>query len=666
MDSDAWTALISNLDIGALRNRASTGQIKAMRSLYWKVFLEYFPNLQLATWPVILQKERSGYTQLKQKFIWDPALESKKEAADLTINNPLSLDEQSPWTQYFQDSELQKTIRQDVERTMPEQSHFRDASVQEMMTNILFIWCKLNPSISYRQGMHELLAPIIHVVDSDKILPTTPVSDTTRIEHKVFDAEYVEHDAFALFDRIMRPAKLWFEVGQEGDLRQGARNQSKFSSSSSKNRQEKPIPIVSLCLHIQNDIVRALDMKFYEHLNSLQIEPQLYGLRWIRLLFGREFLFEDLLVLWDGIFAEDSNLSLVEWICAAMLLLLKDQCLGGDYILVLQKLMKYPTLESLGLTDIPSLIEMAKSLRNNYLSLQTQNRRNNSLSSSPTTNTNSSRKPPTPLSPNNTIIHNNESTAPVLEALESQVSRLHQQSSSFKTRDKGLTRKLDACITLLAEILSKPDDVSISECRNEIEGVMDELGVVKSELDFGTGSSMSILETPVTPSTVAAAGATASATPQEHGTQAQNLAKSAAAYLHNTTESNPYQHKRQQQQQPSQKQQHRRESAPPSNTLDSWISSISTAAQEVDLSKTVKVASDLFSGLFEDASGSSTAATTTTTNSSVAVTGKSTFINPFATIIQARKEDEEMHVPVTAPNPSSSNSTRKVSAGALE
>jgi len=38
-----------------------------------------------------------------------------------------------------------------------------------MMADILFIWTKENADISYRQGMHELLALVIFVVEQDKL-----------------------------------------------------------------------------------------------------------------------------------------------------------------------------------------------------------------------------------------------------------------------------------------------------------------------------------------------------------------------------------------------------------------------------------------------------------------------------------------------------------------
>lgn len=48
--------------------------------------------------------------------------------------------------------------------------------------------------------------------------------------------------------------------------------------------------------------------------------------RWIRLLFGREFPFEDLLALWDKLFAEDPDLELIDMICVSMLLRIRWQC----------------------------------------------------------------------------------------------------------------------------------------------------------------------------------------------------------------------------------------------------------------------------------------------------------------------------------------------------
>ena len=39
-----------------------------------------------------------------------------------------------------------------------------------MMLRILFIYARQTPQLSYKQGMHEILAPIIYVIEKDKII----------------------------------------------------------------------------------------------------------------------------------------------------------------------------------------------------------------------------------------------------------------------------------------------------------------------------------------------------------------------------------------------------------------------------------------------------------------------------------------------------------------
>lgn len=46
----------------------------------------------------------------------------------------------------------------------------------------------------------------------------------------------------------------------------------------------------------------------------------------MRLLFGREFPFEDMLVMWDHLFAEGLRPELVDFVCIAMLLRIRWQC----------------------------------------------------------------------------------------------------------------------------------------------------------------------------------------------------------------------------------------------------------------------------------------------------------------------------------------------------
>lgn len=47
--------------------------------------------------------------------------------------------------------------------------------------------------------------------------------------------------------------------------------------------------------------------------------------RWLRLIFTRELPFSAALRIWDGVFAEDPGLQLLDFICIAMLLLIRNE-----------------------------------------------------------------------------------------------------------------------------------------------------------------------------------------------------------------------------------------------------------------------------------------------------------------------------------------------------
>ncbi|XP_010288117.1 PREDICTED: TBC1 domain family member 5-like, partial [Phaethon lepturus] len=80
--------------------------------------------------------------------------------------------------------------------------------------------------------------------------------------------------------------------------------------------------------------------------------------RWVRLLFGREFPLQDLLVVWDALFADSITLNLVDYIFVAMLLYIRDALISSNYQTCLGLLMHYPPIG-----DVHSLILRALFLR---------------------------------------------------------------------------------------------------------------------------------------------------------------------------------------------------------------------------------------------------------------------------------------------------------------
>lgn len=103
------------------------------------------------------------YKKLKETYSLNPHQTHSGNIQD----DPLSQSQQSIWNQHFCDKELCAVIRQDVVRTFPGVEFYRKQLIQDIMINILFCYARENPIMCYRQGMHEILAPILFVMHSD-------------------------------------------------------------------------------------------------------------------------------------------------------------------------------------------------------------------------------------------------------------------------------------------------------------------------------------------------------------------------------------------------------------------------------------------------------------------------------------------------------------------
>ncbi|CZS93540.1 hypothetical protein WAI453_001068 [Rhynchosporium graminicola] len=304
-----------------------------LRSVCWKAFL-LFQSTDVTSWSRALDDSRSAYTSLREHFL--RYIENPNEVTSAL--DPLDDNQHSPWNTLRQDEEIRAEIFQDVERCMPEEPYFRRPETQRILLDVLFIFCKINQDVGYRQGMHELLAPILWVVEQDAIdgregtIESTAGTDS--LMKLALDPAYIEHDAFTLLSLVMRSAKSFYELG-EPDKRQ--------STTGSGTPQQGVSPIVERSKRVHEVYLARLDPELAKHLIDIEILPQIFLIRWIRLLFGREFPFDDLLALWDTLLAEDPGLDLIDMVCVAMLLRIRWQLLEANYSFALMLLLKYPS-----------------------------------------------------------------------------------------------------------------------------------------------------------------------------------------------------------------------------------------------------------------------------------------------------------------------------------
>eukprot|EP00668_Euglena_longa_P029792 GGOE01037164.1.p1 GENE.GGOE01037164.1~~GGOE01037164.1.p1 ORF type:complete len:557 (-),score=178.10 GGOE01037164.1:214-1863(-) len=347
--------------------RSYGGSLKRsrLRTLYWRLTMGYFPRDGLPPpepprrcshganpsclehnigimegWMQVVAKRRQEYRALKARMLAPPNVADVGE--DATENNPLQHGNPE-WRAYFRRLDWSKVAEKDLARldlTEYLDAFFALPQVQVAMRAVLMTWAAANADVGYKQGMHELVAVLLMLVirdsrrralEEEQLPPLReedrqPEARLRRVLNAILDFQEYEADCFALLDLLLNKFRLreWYIQGEH------------TSEASATDR----------CLHIQNSLVSKVEPMLAEHLFHLGVQPQVYALRWLRLLFLREFVLEDCFVLWDAVFAHGyatgEGCDLARWIMVAMLRYVKTDLLEADYARCIRRLMRFP------------------------------------------------------------------------------------------------------------------------------------------------------------------------------------------------------------------------------------------------------------------------------------------------------------------------------------
>lgn len=274
--------LASEEGLGKLREMSVTAELKPskFRSVCWNILLGALNNSP-ETWIEQRTQQRRNYREIKQKHILTPEMMQKSEE----IDDPLSQSKDSVWNQHFRDTELRNLIRQDVVRTNPNVDFYRKEHIQEIMIDILFCYAREFPAICYRQGMHEIVAPLIFVLHCDHqnlghIQEATEISLDSTLEC-VLNPFYLEEDSYHLFVRIMHSLELFYRINdmtisESGQLSNIPVNPDSPKTSPTKKSSE--IEVVHQLNIIRDKIFAKQDLHLHNHLLKLEIPLALFGM----------------------------------------------------------------------------------------------------------------------------------------------------------------------------------------------------------------------------------------------------------------------------------------------------------------------------------------------------------------------------------------------------
>ncbi|XP_010467872.1 PREDICTED: uncharacterized protein LOC104747861 [Camelina sativa] len=410
-----------------------------LRGVRWRVNLGVLPSLasSIDEFRKAAANSRRRYALLRRTLLINPhVLKDENSSLNFITDDPLSQNPNSTWGQLFRISELAKTLDQDLSRLYQEHywCYFQTPGCQGMLRRILLLWCLKHPEYGYRQGMHELLAPLLYVLHVDimrlsevrkdyedyftdrfdslsseerditytfdfnkfmdsmndgigsqgyskkiksldeldpEVQSIVMLSDSYGAESElgsVLSEKFMEHDAYCMFDALMS--------GTGGCVAMA----SFFSYSPPSGSHTGLTPVLEACTSFYR-LLAVVDSSLHSHLVELGVEPQYFGLRWLRVLFGREFLLQDLLLVWDEIFSagssaetdttdEDSRShslgivdcprgTLILGMAVSMILYLRSTLLSSENATCcLQRLLNFPEI-----TDLNKIIQKAKLLQ---------------------------------------------------------------------------------------------------------------------------------------------------------------------------------------------------------------------------------------------------------------------------------------------------------------
>lgn len=115
--------------------------------------------------------------------------------------------------------------------------------------------------------MHELLAPIVHVLESDAI-DASAAADKSSIDTlllELVDISFIEHDAFLMFLTLMEHAQSFYALEPTvGKAESASQNRSQSST------------IVERSQFIHQVCLQKVDPELASHLTSIEILPQIF------------------------------------------------------------------------------------------------------------------------------------------------------------------------------------------------------------------------------------------------------------------------------------------------------------------------------------------------------------------------------------------------------
>ena len=323
-----------------------------LRSLIWKINLGYLPS-NIEKWDKTLKSQRIAYQNYKNYVVnnLEKEIELFKDYKNMTKKQKEELDKKTS-------KPILEDICKDTNRTHTEMNFFvkpvdkdvkfteeeiiklvkskRDCTLKnineiykiniilthcDIVSRILFIYCKFEPMISYVQGMNEILSTLYYCYSFDRD-NDEPIDD-------------LEADTFWSFYFLMIHLKDLFDQHEDNNDR----------GMSGKLRRLK-------------EMLKIIDHKLYNYLEEIKFNFSVIGFKWIALMFSQDFEMVDLLRIWDFLLCRENKFENCYYFCLSIILMKKEKIVNSKLFEI------YGMIQNVQDLNIEDIINNAKYIFN--------------------------------------------------------------------------------------------------------------------------------------------------------------------------------------------------------------------------------------------------------------------------------------------------------------
>lgn len=263
---EEWCAFIDNdgiiNNVQQLKARIFRGGVhRDIRCEAWKYLLGYH-NFDSNYEEKRKRTERLREDYLRMKLQWE-SISSEQEA------------------RFAEFAQRKHLVEKDTDRTDRRLEFYAGDNNPniKMLFDILMTYCMLNFDLGYVQGMSDLLAPILYLLND-------------------------EIETFWCFVGLMEMEERMFEISQDHMKKQ---------------------------LEDLGKLVKYLYPNFWLYLENHEASNLYFCFRWLLISFKREFDYKDVMTIWEALWAQSYSVNFKLFICCAILENEKDEMMKQSY-----------------------------------------------------------------------------------------------------------------------------------------------------------------------------------------------------------------------------------------------------------------------------------------------------------------------------------------------